>query len=89
MSKYYLAYGSNLNIRQMSHRCPSAIPVGTAIIKDYRLKCIRSLSGRRMSPSDSDLFQPNGADRERWLATRLIRSGPQPALQVRSKHLKK
>lgn len=37
MKKYYLAYGSNLNIRQMALRCPTAKPVGTAIIKDYEL----------------------------------------------------
>lgn len=37
MKKYYLAYGSNLNIRQMKFRCPTAKIVGTAIIKDYEL----------------------------------------------------
>lgn len=37
MSKYYLAYGSNLNVRQMAHRCPTAKPVGTAVIRDYEL----------------------------------------------------
>lgn len=35
--KYYLAYGSNLNLTQMSKRCPSAVPVGRLILKDYRL----------------------------------------------------
>jgi len=35
--RYYLAYGSNLNIRQMKYRCPSARVVGTAELKDYRL----------------------------------------------------
>ena len=45
MSKYYLAYGSNLNIRQMAHRCPTAIPVGTAVIKDYRLMFKGSQTG--------------------------------------------
>ena len=35
--KYYLAYGSNLNIAQMQHRCPTAKPVGTAVIRDYEL----------------------------------------------------
>ena len=35
--KYYLAYGSNLNITQMKCRCPDARPVGTAIIQDYTL----------------------------------------------------
>ena len=37
MKKYYLAYGSNLNIEQMRYRCPTAKVVGTAIIKDYEL----------------------------------------------------
>ena len=37
MKKYYLAYGSNLNVRQMAWRCPTAKAVGTAIIKDYEL----------------------------------------------------
>ena len=35
--KYYVAYGSNLDIEQMSWRCPDAVPVGTAEIKGYRL----------------------------------------------------
>lgn len=35
--KYYLAYGSNLNISQMKMRCPTAVPIGTAIIPDYQL----------------------------------------------------
>ena len=35
--KYYIAYGSNLNIRQMTFRCPGAIISGTSEIDDYRL----------------------------------------------------
>lgn len=35
--RYYLAYGSNLNKEQMSHRCPDAVPVGTAEIPGYEL----------------------------------------------------
>lgn len=35
--RYYLAYGSNLNIRQMQYRCPTARVIGTALIPDYRL----------------------------------------------------
>lgn len=38
MSKYYLAYGSNLNKEQMRHRCPGAEPVGTAMIHNCRLE---------------------------------------------------
>ena len=35
--KYYLAYGSNLNLSQMTFRCPTAYPVATAMIPDYEL----------------------------------------------------
>lgn len=42
---YYLAYGSNLNVEQMAHRCPDAKIVGTAEIKDYRLKFKGSRTG--------------------------------------------
>ena len=35
--RYYLAYGSNLNVFQMKMRCPSARALGTAEIADYRL----------------------------------------------------
>ena len=35
--KYYVAYGSNLNKRQMMMRCPDAKPVGTGYIKGYEL----------------------------------------------------
>lgn len=34
---YYIAYGSNLNMAQMAHRCPDAIPVGTAKLRDWKL----------------------------------------------------
>ena len=35
--RYYLAYGSNLNVEQMRYRCPTARIIGTAVIEDYRL----------------------------------------------------
>ena len=35
--KLYLAYGSNLNKRQMLHRCPTGQLVGTTELEDYRL----------------------------------------------------
>lgn len=35
--RYYIAYGSNLNTRQMRMRCPSARIIGTAEIPDYEL----------------------------------------------------
>ena len=37
MKRYYIAYGSNLNIRQMRMRCPSARIIGTSEIPDYEL----------------------------------------------------
>ena len=35
--KYYIAYGSNLNVNQMIYRCPDAVVIGTAVIHDYKL----------------------------------------------------
>lgn len=35
--RYYIAYGSNLNIRQMQRRCPGARVIGTSEIGNYRL----------------------------------------------------
>lgn len=35
--RYYIAYGSNLNVRQMRMRCPSARIIGTANLKGYEL----------------------------------------------------
>lgn len=43
--RYYVAYGSNLNIPQMRWRCPSARIIGTAEIPDYRLMFKGSQSG--------------------------------------------
>ncbi len=35
--RYYIAYGSNLNIAQMRIRCPKARVIGTAVVPDYEL----------------------------------------------------
>ena len=43
--RYYLAYGSNLNVRQMKLRCPTARIVGTATIEGYRLMFKGSKTG--------------------------------------------
>lgn len=45
MIKSYLAYGSNLNIRQMKRRCPGAMIFGTALLKNWRLAFKGSKSG--------------------------------------------
>ena len=43
--RYYIAYGSNLNIDQMSYRCPGARVVGTSKIPDFQLLFKGSKSG--------------------------------------------
>ena len=35
--RYYIAYGSNLNVPQMRMRCPSARRIGTSELKGYEL----------------------------------------------------
>ncbi|WP_350336752.1 gamma-glutamylcyclotransferase [[Clostridium] symbiosum] len=35
--RYYIAYGSNLNVEQMRMRCPSARIIGTSLIPGYEL----------------------------------------------------
>lgn len=52
--KYYIAYGSNLNIAQMKHRCPTAKPVGTAVIKDYELLFKGSRTGSYLTIEPKD-----------------------------------
>ena len=37
MSKLYMAYGSNLNLRQMAMRCPTAKVFGTAMLQGYQM----------------------------------------------------
>lgn len=36
-NKFYFAYGSNLNKKQMSYRCPQAEALGKAYLDDYKL----------------------------------------------------
>ena len=35
--RYYIAYGSNLNVRQMMRRCPGARVLGTAVLTGWEL----------------------------------------------------
>lgn len=44
-TRYYLAYGSNLNIQQMKRRCPTARIIGTTEIQGYELLFKGSKSG--------------------------------------------
>lgn len=50
---YYLAYGSNLNIRQMKNRCPDAVRVGTSILNDYQLMFKGSKTGSYLTVEKS------------------------------------
>ena len=43
--RYYLAYGSNLNVRQMRMRCPTARMIGTATLENYRVMFKGSKTG--------------------------------------------
>lgn len=45
MKRYYLAYGSNLNVEQMRFRCPTAKIVGVSTIKGYKLLFKGSMTG--------------------------------------------
>ena len=49
MKRFYIAYGSNLNVRQMRMRCPDAVISGTAFIPDYRLLFKGSKSGNYLT----------------------------------------
>ena len=35
--RLYFAYGSNINLDQMAHRCPNAQVVGPVVLQDYKL----------------------------------------------------
>lgn len=36
--KLYVAYGSNINLRQMEKRCPTAVPVSAGFLSDFELE---------------------------------------------------
>lgn len=59
MRKYYLAYGSNLNVNQMASRCPNARPVGTGAIPGYELLFKGSKTGAYLTiEKAADSFVP-------------------------------
>ena len=45
MSKYYIAYGSNMDTDQMDYRCPESLLVDTGWINGYELLFKGSLTG--------------------------------------------
>lgn len=56
-TKLYLAYGSNLNLRQMARRCPSAELLGYTYLEDTRLIYRGSLSGYYLSIENAAGFR--------------------------------
>lgn len=54
--KYYIAYGSNLNKAQMYYRCPTAKPIASGMIDNYRLVFRGSQTGSYCSivPCDGE-----------------------------------
>ena len=52
--RYYIAYGSNLNIPQMRMRCPSARVVGTAELHGWRLLFKGSKTGSYLTIEKHD-----------------------------------
>ena len=52
--RYYIAYGSNLNIGQMKYRCPSARIIGTSEIPDYQLLFKGSQTGSYLTIEKKD-----------------------------------
>ena len=49
---YYFAYGSNLNLRQMKDRCPSASFFCKALLENYKLAFTRKSSKRKCGVAD-------------------------------------
>lgn len=49
MARYYIAYGSNLNVAQMRHRCPGAKAIGVTAIQNCRLLFRGSKSGNYLT----------------------------------------
>lgn len=54
MSRFYLAYGSNLSVEQMLHRCPGAVYVGTAELYDMCLHFRGSKTGSYLTVDPYD-----------------------------------
>ena len=54
MKRYYLAYGSNLNVRQMKTRCPKATILGTAKLKGWELLFKGSKTGSYLTIEENE-----------------------------------
>ena len=54
MKRYYIAYGSNLNVAQMKRRCPTATILATANLKGYELLFKGSLTGSYLTIENNE-----------------------------------
>ena len=54
MKRYYLAYGSNLNVRQMKLRCPKATILGTAKLNGWELLFKGSKTGSYLTIEENE-----------------------------------
>ena len=52
--RYYIAYGSNLNVGQMRMRCPHATILGTANLKGWELLFKGSKTGSYLTIEESE-----------------------------------
>lgn len=50
-NKFYIAYGSNMSVSQMKHRCPDAKVLGIATLNNYKL-VFRTHATIEPSPGD-------------------------------------
>ena len=50
----YAAYGSNLNKEQMAERCPDAVYIGKAYLRDYKLNFRKSQKGYYLTIDKSE-----------------------------------
>ncbi len=55
--RYYIAYGSNLNVRQMRWRCPTAKIIGTGTLEDWRLLFKGSKTGAYLTIEQEEGFR--------------------------------
>ncbi len=53
-NKYYIAYGSNLNVSQMKHRCPNAKILGTAMLEGWQLLFKGSKTGSYLTIEEKE-----------------------------------
>ena len=52
--RYYIAYGSNLNVRQMRWRCPNATILGTATLEGWELLFKGSKTGSYLTIEEQE-----------------------------------